>query len=75
MYVQLLVCLSDYLLDNAKIFKKCHYSQDFPKKRMNTMQKNGDFVKFYGKLSNFVSKTLFVWMMQIRWNGCAVTSA
>ena len=29
------------------------------------MQKNGDFVKFYGKLSNFVSKTLFVWIMQM----------
>ena len=75
MYVQLLVCLSDYLLDNAKIFKICHYSQDFPKKRMNTMQKNSDFVKFYGKLSKFVSKTFFVWIMQIRWNECAVISA
>jgi len=64
-----------FLLDNAKIFKICHYLQDFPKKRWDLMQKNGDFVKFYGKLSNFVSKTLFVWIMQIRWNGCAVTSA
>jgi len=49
-------CQSDFLLDNAKIFKICHYLQVFPEKRTDLMQKSGDFVKFYGKLNDFVLK-------------------
>ena len=53
-YVRWFICLSDSLLDVAKISKIWHYQYDFPEKRKNMMQKSADSVKYYGKLCGFM---------------------
>ena len=34
-------------------------------------QKSADFVKYYGKLSNFALKKILLCTIQIRWSECA----
>jgi hypothetical protein len=73
-YVRQFFCQPDFLLDVAKIVKIRHYPYNFLEKRMNLMQKTGDFVEYYGKLSNFALKTILLCTIQIRWSECAAIS-
>lgn len=38
-------------------------------------QKSADFVKYYGKLSNFALKTILLWTLKTRWSECAAICA
>ena len=57
-YVRWFICQPDSLLDAAKISIICYIMHDFSKKTAGRCKKSADFVKYYGKLSNFALKTI-----------------